>query len=64
LLRTVPHPAGGEIQVVGIPMQLSETPGDIRSGPPGVGQHTDEVLAEAGFSPEEIGSLRTDGVFG
>jgi crotonobetainyl-CoA:carnitine CoA-transferase CaiB-like acyl-CoA transferase len=64
LIRTVAHPAGGEIRVVGIPMTLSETPGEIRSSPPAVGQHTDEVLAESGFSPDEIRTLRTDGVLG
>jgi crotonobetainyl-CoA:carnitine CoA-transferase CaiB-like acyl-CoA transferase len=64
LIRTVSHPAGGEIRVVGVPMRFSETPGEIRSGPPGVGDHTDEVLAEAGFSAEEIVSLRDDGAMG
>jgi crotonobetainyl-CoA:carnitine CoA-transferase CaiB-like acyl-CoA transferase len=64
LIRTVSHPAGGEIRVVGVPMRFSETPGEIRSGPPGVGDHTDEVLAEAGFSAGEIASLRDDGAMG
>jgi crotonobetainyl-CoA:carnitine CoA-transferase CaiB-like acyl-CoA transferase len=64
LIRTVEHPAGGEIKVVGVPMRFSGTPGDIRSGPPAVGQHTDDVLEEAGFSLEEIRVLHEDGVTG
>lgn len=64
LIRTVEHPAGGEIKVVGVPMRFSETPGEIRSGPPAVGRHTDDVLAEAGFSAEEIRALREAGVMG
>jgi crotonobetainyl-CoA:carnitine CoA-transferase CaiB-like acyl-CoA transferase len=64
LIRTVEHPAGGEIRVVGVPMRFSATPGDIRSGPPAVGQHTDDVLADAGFSSEEIAALRKDGATG
>ena len=46
LLTTVPHPAGGDVRVVGMPVRFSATPGTIRSGPPSVGQHTDEILAE------------------
>ena len=64
LIRTVEHPAGGEIRVVGVPMRFSATPGDIRSGPPTVGQHTGDVLADAGFSSEEIAALREDGATG
>jgi crotonobetainyl-CoA:carnitine CoA-transferase CaiB-like acyl-CoA transferase len=45
-------------------MRFSATPGDIRSGPPGVGDHTDDVLSEAGYSSEEIASLRDDGAMG
>jgi crotonobetainyl-CoA:carnitine CoA-transferase CaiB-like acyl-CoA transferase len=61
LLTTVPHPGGGELRVVGVPMRFGETPGTIRSGPPAVGQHTDEVLRESGFTDEEIDGLREEG---
>lgn len=43
------------------PLQLSETPGSINSGPPRVGQHTDAVLAELGYSAGEISDLRAAG---
>jgi len=62
LLATVPHPSGGELRVVGMPVRFSATPGSIRSGPPAVGQHTDDVLAAAGYSEEEIRSFHDDGV--
>jgi crotonobetainyl-CoA:carnitine CoA-transferase CaiB-like acyl-CoA transferase len=64
LVETVRHPSGGDLRVVGVPMRFSETPGEIRSGPPAVGAHTDEVLREAGFSEAEIRALRDDGLMG
>src|SRR3954452_3030381 len=62
LLTTVEHPNGGPLRVVGVPMRFSETPGTIRLGPPGVGQHTDEVLRSIGYDDESIAALRADGV--
>jgi formyl-CoA transferase len=44
------------------PYRLSATPAKIRSRPPRFGEHTDEVLAEHGFSNEEIARLRADKV--
>jgi crotonobetainyl-CoA:carnitine CoA-transferase CaiB-like acyl-CoA transferase len=61
LLTTVERPNGGPIRVVGMPVRFSATPGSVRSGPPSVGQHTDEVLASVGFSEEEIEAMRRDG---
>jgi crotonobetainyl-CoA:carnitine CoA-transferase CaiB-like acyl-CoA transferase len=63
LLATVPHPNGGrDVRVVGVPMRFSRTPGTIRSGPPAVGQHTQEVLEELGFETDEVGRMRDEGV--
>jgi crotonobetainyl-CoA:carnitine CoA-transferase CaiB-like acyl-CoA transferase len=62
LLTTVEHPGGGTLRAVGVPVRFSATPGSIRSGPPAVGQHTDEVLASIGYDDEEIRTLRDDGV--
>jgi crotonobetainyl-CoA:carnitine CoA-transferase CaiB-like acyl-CoA transferase len=62
LLTTVPHPNGGDgVRVVGMPVRFSETPGTVRSGPPAVGQHTDEVLATLGYGDDEIRELRDQG---
>ncbi len=54
---TVEHPVEGTIRALGIPVKLSDTPGAIRRPAPLLGQHTDEILQEAGFSEEEIRSL-------
>jgi crotonobetainyl-CoA:carnitine CoA-transferase CaiB-like acyl-CoA transferase len=40
---------------------MTETPGGVKSAAPRLGQHTDEVLAAAGFEPREIGRLRQTG---
>ena len=44
------------------PYRLSASPATIRSMPPRLGQHTDEVLAEYGFSTDEIAGLRAGGI--
>ncbi|MFL5796829.1 MAG: CaiB/BaiF CoA transferase family protein [Actinomycetota bacterium] len=61
LLATVEYPGVGELRVVGVPMRFSATPGSIRLGPPTVGQHTEEILASVGYSPEQIRTLREEG---
>jgi crotonobetainyl-CoA:carnitine CoA-transferase CaiB-like acyl-CoA transferase len=53
----VTHPVEGETSALGIPVKLSETPGSVRRPAPLPGEHTAEVLREAGFSDEEIAAL-------
>lgn len=55
------HPTAGPIQVTGLPYRFSRTPGSIRTAPPTLGQHTDEILADLGFSADEIKQMREDG---
>lgn len=52
----------GRRRLVGPPIKLSDTPARIRTPPPGLGEHTDAVLAELGHSPAEIAALRAQGV--
>ncbi len=60
---TVEHPAVGEVRAPGFPGRLSGTPCDPTGPPPPVpGEHTGEVLAEKGFSGDEIGELLDAGV--
>jgi crotonobetainyl-CoA:carnitine CoA-transferase CaiB-like acyl-CoA transferase len=52
------HPAWGLIRQVGLPFQLSGTPASIRTPPPTIGQDTDAILGELGYSAVEIAALR------
>lgn len=59
------HPIMGDVKTVGMPCQFSETPGSIQSAAPEFGAHTEEVLTEiAGYTWDEIASLREQGAFG
>jgi len=62
-VRQVEHPEYGPITVVGNPIHLSATPTEPGVVAPHVGQHTEEVLLEAGFTWEDIDELRTDGAY-
>ena len=50
-------PERGEIRTLGIPVKMSGTPGAVRRPAPLLGEHTAEVLHEAGFSEAEIAAL-------
>jgi crotonobetainyl-CoA:carnitine CoA-transferase CaiB-like acyl-CoA transferase len=54
---TVDHPVEGTIRALGIPVKLSDTPGAVRRPAPLLGEHSEEILREAGFAEEEIRSL-------
>jgi crotonobetainyl-CoA:carnitine CoA-transferase CaiB-like acyl-CoA transferase len=52
------HPTLGRLKALGSPIKLSRTPPDPARRAPRLGEHTDEILAEAGYSAEAIAALR------
>jgi alpha-methylacyl-CoA racemase len=57
----VEQPRLGTVRQVGAPVKLSRTPADPTRPAPAFGEHTDEVLSEAGYSAEEIAAMRESG---
>jgi crotonobetainyl-CoA:carnitine CoA-transferase CaiB-like acyl-CoA transferase len=55
------HPVLGAFKMLGIPIKLSETPGQIRTAAPLLGQHTNEILRSLGYSDPDIEVLRRKG---
>jgi crotonobetainyl-CoA:carnitine CoA-transferase CaiB-like acyl-CoA transferase len=45
----------------GFPIRLTESPAGYRRAAPGYGEHTDEVLTEAGYAADQLASLRAAG---
>lgn len=62
IVQPLDHPKLGRIEILGQPIKLGRTPAQFRRAPPELGEHTDEVLLEAGFSAEEVAILRRRGV--
>ena len=58
------HPTLGRMRTLGSPIKLSATPPDVSRRAPQLGEHTEEVLTEAGFSGAEIAALRAAGAIG
>ncbi|MEM7043210.1 MAG: CoA transferase [Pseudomonadota bacterium] len=61
MVTTVEHAREGEVETIGLPVKFSETPGKVTRGAPVYGQHSREVLKEAGFEGTEIDTLLADG---
>ena len=63
MLVEIDQPGIGKMKIAGSPIRLSETPGEVYAPAPLLGQHSEDVLREIlGYSQEEIGSLKEEGV--
>jgi crotonobetainyl-CoA:carnitine CoA-transferase CaiB-like acyl-CoA transferase len=58
----VEHPVWGKIKMIGFPWTFHETPASVRREAPELGQHTEEILLELGYSWEDITRLKDEGV--
>jgi formyl-CoA transferase/CoA:oxalate CoA-transferase len=61
MLQELEHPRAGRIRQTGVPIKLSETPGHVAAPPPILGEHTDGVLRELGYSARDIADMRRRG---
>lgn len=62
LMQEVVLSSGERIRQVAFPVRLSETPARIQGPPPELGEQTDAVLMEEGYTKEEIAGFRKEGV--
>lgn len=62
MAQAVPHPVLGDIRLVSQPVHLSRTPSTLTTASPDRGQHSHDVLAELGYTADEIAALSQDGV--
>jgi len=64
MVQEVVYPGGTRGRVIGPPVKMSLTPPTVRKRAPKKGEHAEEVLAEAGYSAEEIERIRASGALG
>ena len=63
MITRVTHHITGEVEVPGVPIKLSETPGNVDAPAPSLGEHTTEILTGVlKMSPDEVEKLKQDGV--
>jgi formyl-CoA transferase len=57
----VDHPTRGKYLSVGNPIKLSDSPTEVTRSPL-LGEHTDQILAELGFSKDQVAAMRAEKV--
>jgi crotonobetainyl-CoA:carnitine CoA-transferase CaiB-like acyl-CoA transferase len=62
IIQEIDHPVAGRLRQTRNAARFSVTKTEHRRGAPQLGEHTSEILAEAGFSDAEIEALRSEGV--
>lgn len=58
----IDHPSEGKLRLTGPPIDFSKTPASIRTAPPLLGEHSQEILLDAGLSQAEIDAMLAEGV--
>ena len=62
ILQPLEHPTIPDLRLTALPLSFDGARAQHRSPPPLLGEHTAEVLTEAGYSDEQIAELAADGV--
>jgi crotonobetainyl-CoA:carnitine CoA-transferase CaiB-like acyl-CoA transferase len=62
MIQALEHPKAGRITVMGVPIKLHGTPGEVKTPPPTLGQHTDQVLKSLlKLKPAQVAKLHAEG---
>ena len=64
MVTEVDHPVAGQVKTLGAPVKFHGTPGGVKRAAPLLGEHSREVLAEAGYGRDEVDQLIASGVVG
>ena len=65
MIREVHHPIAGAVKVIGSPVNMSETPAEVVSPAPVLGQHSEEILSKVlNLTEAEISSLKNEKAVG
>ena len=62
IFAEVPHPFAGQLKLITTPVKFCQNPSSLRSPAPEVGQHTEEILLDLGYTWEDIAQLKEQGV--
>jgi crotonobetainyl-CoA:carnitine CoA-transferase CaiB-like acyl-CoA transferase len=62
VFEEIEHPVAGRVRLLRLPIEFSTGRAGVRRMPPASGQHTDEILREAGYTADDIARLRADSV--
>ena len=63
MVHALQHSSAGPVQLLGVPVKMSDTPGTVRCAPPTLGEHTEKILiGDLGLTPSQVKTMAVDGV--